>query len=430
MFNKSRDNAAEILPLGTSTLTKEDFTNVNNLIQQEIFASHQIVSPSLMGIKTEGQLGGRNEIREAYEIFMNTYVAERQDEISGIITKFRNLKGESGEFKLIPLEPLKFEFSENIMAANLTQDEIRELMGKEPLQQGQITSDGKSAQPIMQNQPVKQEANDAIKNLTGRQYQNVMRIVRQFANNKLTKGQASLMLKNGFNFTDDDVNTFLGIDDSPLTDFEIQHFSSDEEDRIINEFSLCGDDSNHFTINERVALRFADITENEAKVVKLLTDNKNLTSEAISNELSISIDDTNTILKKLIDKEIISTKIVKVGTDSIIETKVLKPLSELGYKSGTQVFIRYTYEWRDIVPTSERDTTDHPSRKFCKAMTAMSANKEGKKGKMWSMTDIQNISMRLGYDVLARVGGWWTDPRNPIPYQCRHEWFANTVIKK
>jgi hypothetical protein len=430
MFNKSRDNAAEILPLGTSTLTKEDFTNVNNLIQQEIFASHQIVSPSLMGIKTEGQLGGRNEIREAYEIFMNTYVAERQDEISEIITKFRNLKGESGEFKLIPLEPLKFEFSENIMAANLTQDEIRELMGKEPLQQGQITSDGKSAQPVMQNQPVKQEANDAIKNLTGRQYQNVMRIVRQFANNKLTKGQASLMLKNGFNFTDDDVNTFLGIDDSPLTDFEIQHFSSDEEDRIINEFSLCGDDSEHFTINERVALRFADITEDEAKVVKLLTDNKNLTSEAISNELSISIDDTNTILKKLIDKEIISTKIVKVGNDTIIETKVLKPLSELGYKSGTQVFIRYTYEWRDIVPASERDTTAHPSRKFCKAMTAMSANKDGKNGKMWSMTDIQNISMRLGYDVLARVGGWWNDPRNPIPYQCRHEWFANTVIKK
>jgi hypothetical protein len=430
MFNKSRDNAAEILPLGTSTLTKEDFTNVNNLIQQEIFASHQIVSPSLMGIKTEGQLGGRNEIREAYEIFMNTYVAERQDEISGIITKFRNLKGESGEFKLIPLEPLKFEFSENIMAANLTQDEIRGLMGKEPLQQGQITSDGKSAQPVVQSQPVQQEANDAIKNLTGRQYQNVMRIVRQFANNKLTKGQASLMLKNGFNFTDDDVNTFLGIDDSPLTDFEIQHFSSDEEDRIINEFSLCGDDSNNFTINERVALRFADISEDEAKVVKLLTDNKNLTSEAISNELSISIDDTNTILKKLIDKEIISTKIIKVGTDSIIETKVLKPLSELGYKSGTQVFIRYTYEWRDIVPASERDTLAHPSRKFCKAMTAMSANKEGKNGKMWSMTDIQNISMRLGYDVLTRVGGWWTMPDGVHSVSCRHEWFANTVIKK
>ena len=430
MFNKSRDNAAEILPLGTSTLTKEDFTNVNNLIQQEIFASHQIVSPSLMGIKTEGQLGGRNEIREAYEIFMNTYVSERQDEISGILTKFRNSKGEQGEFKLIPLEPLKFEFSENIMAANLTQDEIRELMGKEPLQKGQITSDGKSAQPIMQNQPVKQEANDAIKNLTGRQYQNVMRIVRQFTQGKLSKPQASLMLKNGFNFTDTDINTFLGIDDSPLTDFEIQQFSVSEEDRIINEFSICGEDSEFYSVSERVALRFADISEDEAKVLKLLTDNKNLTSEAISNEIGLSVDDTNIILKKLIDKEIISTKIIKVGNDTIIETKVLKPLSELGYKSGTQVFIRYTYEWKDIVPSSERDTLAHPSRKFCKAMTAMSANKDGKNGKMWSMTDIQNISMRLGYDVLTRVGGFWTMPDGVHSVSCRHEWFANTVIKK
>ena len=119
-----------------------------------------------------------------------------------------------------------------------------------------------------------------------------------------------------------------------------------------------------------------------------------------------------------------------VGSDTIIETKVLKPLSELGYKSGTQVFIRYTYEWKDIVPVSERDTIDHPSRKFCKAMTAMSANKEGKKGKMWSMTDIQNISMRLGYDVLTRVGGFWTMPNGEHSVSCRHEWFANTVIKK
>jgi len=47
MFNKSKDNAAEILPLSSTMLTKEDFTNINNLIQQEIFACHQITSPTL-----------------------------------------------------------------------------------------------------------------------------------------------------------------------------------------------------------------------------------------------------------------------------------------------------------------------------------------------------------------------------------------------
>jgi len=425
MFNNSKDNAAEILPLGTSTLTKEDFNNVNNLISQEIMICHQVVSPSLMGVKTEGQLGGRGEIREAYEIFKNVYCEERINEIESIFTKFRNLKGEQGEFKLIPIEPLKFEFSEAIIAQNLTQNEIRELMGKEPLNAGQVTSDGVVA--VQSEVPAKMETNDAIKNLSGRQYQNVMRIVRQFSTGKINKQQASLMLKNGFGFTDADINTFLGIDDNPLTENEIQQFSMDEEERLINEFANCGEDSSKYEIQQRIRLAdsFADVSEDEAKVIKLLTDNKNLTNEEIAKQLDWKVDKVNNIISGLIDANILLTKLVKVGNDTIIETKVLKPLSELGIKSGKAVFIRYTYEWRDIVSNRNINT----SRKFCQRMYEMSAHK-GKAGKYWSMTDIQNISMRLGYDVLTRVGGWWTMPNGEHSIQCRHEWFQNLVTEK
>jgi len=425
MFNNSKDNAAEILPLGTSTLTKEDFNNVNNLISQEIMICHQVVSPSLMGVKTEGQLGGRGEIREAYEIFKNVYCEERINEIESIFTKFRNLKGEPGEFKLIPIEPLKFEFSENIIAQNLTQNEIRELMGKEPLNAGQVTSDGVVA--VQSEVPAKMETNDAIKNLSGRQYQNVMRIVRQFSTGKINKQQASLMLKNGFGFTDADINTFLGIDDNPLTENEIQQFSMDDEERLINEFANCGEDSSKYEIQQRIRLAdsFADVNEDEAKVIKLLTDNKNLTSEEIAKQLDLEVSKVNNIIAGLIDANILLTKLVKVGNDTIIETKVLKPLSELGVKSGKAVFIRYTYEWRDMVSNRNINT----SRKFCQRMYEMSAHK-GSAGKYWSMTDIQNISMRLGYDVLTRVGGWWTMPNGEHSIQCRHEWFQNLVTEK
>lgn len=425
MFNKSKDNAAEILPLGTTTLTKEDFNNVNNLISQEIMICHQVVSPSLMGVKTEGQLGGRGEIREAYEIFKNVYCEERINEIETIFTKFRNLKGEPGDFKLIPIEPLKFEFSETIIAQNLTQNEIRELMGKEPLQAGQITSDGVVA--VQEQAPAKMETNDAIKNLSGRQYQNVMRIVRQFSTGKLSKQQASLMLKNGFGFNDNDINTFLGIDDNPLTENEIQQFSMSDEDRLIEEFANCGEDSSKYEIKDRIRLAdsFADVNEDEAKVIKLLTDNKNLTNEEIAKQLDWEVGKVNDIVSGLIDANILLTKLVKVGNDTIVETKVLKPLSELGVKSGKAVFIRYTYEWRDIVSNRDINT----SRKFCQKMYEMSAHR-GKSGKYWSMTDIQNISMRLGYDVLTRVGGWWTMPNGEHSIQCRHEWFQNLVTEK
>ena len=182
MFNKSKENSADIQDLGTTMLTKEDFTNINNLITQEVFASHQITSPVLFGIKSDGQLGARNEIRDAYQIFNNTYVQARQQELESVFTYLRNLKGEAGEFKIQPVEPLNFEFSEAIMAQNLTQDEIRELMGREPLQQGQVTSDGAVAvnnEIQVDSTPYVAPANESIKNLSGRQYQNVMRIVRQ-----------------------------------------------------------------------------------------------------------------------------------------------------------------------------------------------------------------------------------------------------------
>jgi len=128
-FNPSRENAVDIVNLGETSLTKEDFTNVNNLIQQEIFSCHQVTSPMLFGIKTEGQLGGRSEIRDAYQIFQNTYVNERQQEHEQTFSKLMNLAGIEGEHKIVPVEPLSFEFSEAVMSANMTRNEIREKLG-------------------------------------------------------------------------------------------------------------------------------------------------------------------------------------------------------------------------------------------------------------------------------------------------------------
>ena len=420
MFNKSKDNAAEIVPLATTTLTKEDFTNVNNLIQQEIFASHQIVSPTLFGIKTEGQLGARNEIRDAYEIFNNVYCQERQMLYNEIFTKFWNLSGHIGELTIQPVEPLKFEFSENVMVANLTQDEIRSLMGKEPLQTNQVTSDGTAA--ITNDVPVAtpMQSNDAIKNLSGRQYQNVMRIVRQFSNGKLNKSQASLMLKNGFNFTDDDVNVFLGLDDSPITEFEIQKFSMSEEDRILQEFEQCGVDRNDYQFHksESVVSKFAmDLNQNEANVLDLITKDKNITPEVIAKSLKLEITIVNDIIRKLSETKVINILPSKINAAPKYE--VVKPVSELGGKNAktTQVFIAYSYEWR---------VTDNgkPSRPFCERMLSLS------KTKMWTRSDIEQISLRLGYSVFDRCGGWWTMPNGTHSPQCRHEWVSHLVTKK
>lgn len=422
MFNKSRDNAAEILDLGASMLTKEDFTNVNGLIQQEIFACHQITSPQLFGIQGTSAFS-RNELRDAYEIFNNTYVSNRQQQLESIFTKLGNLKGDMYEFKIVPVEPLKFQFSEQIISANLTQDEIREIMGKAPLNKTDITADGETA---ITNVPVQQ--NDSIKNLTGRQYQNIMRIVRNFGNGKLTKQQASLMLKNGFGLSDGEIDAFLGVDDSPLTDDEIQNFSSDEDERLAQAFAETGDDINLFEIlHEKSAYQvnhFADTKELsglESKIVDLINNDKRITEDIIAKVLKQPVDVVSNLVKDLTERKVISTKEVKIGADVQIERVIAKGIKAL---EGTDLLIRYKYAWRSIVPTNERDTAEHPSRPFCVKMMELSRTK------VWSRSQIEQISERLGYSVWDRVGGWWTMPNGMHSVQCRHEWKSLIVKKK
>ncbi len=423
MFNKSKENSADIQNLGTTMLTKEDFTNINNLIQQEIFASHQITSPQLFGIKTEGQLGGRTEIREAYQIFNNTYVQERQEEFNQVFTDFRNLKGEVGEFNIVPLEPLKFEFTENIMVANLTQNEIRELMGREPLQNGAVTSDG--AQAITE-QPVQQVetpmSNDAIKNLSGRQYQNVMRIVRQFGNGKLTKEQAGLMLKNGFGFTDNDVNTFLGLDDNPLTEDEVQKFSMSEDERMIEHFTNCGEyDYNEISFEE-ARINFADdLTQTQINVLDLITKDKNITPNVISKTLKIDTDLVEEIINDFVKKKIVSITQSKVNNTPVYE--VLQPISELTNKKPktTKLYIRYKYDWRAGFSDNDMKT----SRPFCLKMREMS-----NAGKSWSRSDIESLSVALGYSVWERRGGWYTMSDGEHRESCRHIWTSKLMKAK
>lgn len=419
MFNKSKDNAADILDLGTTMLTKEDFTNVNGLIQQEVFACHQVTSPQLFGIQGTSAFS-RNELRDAYEIFNNTYVNERQQEFENIFTQLRNLKGEQGEFVIQPVEPLKFEFSEAIIAANLTQNEIRELMGREPLQSNQVTADG--AKAVIEEVPVK--ANESIKNLSGRQYQNVMRIVRQFGNGKLTKAQATLMLKNGFGFTDEDVNSFLGIDDDPLTEDEITKFSMDKDELLLQEFASCGSDRSLYSITETRSFNGFEMALNQlqADVLSLITKQPLIAPEVIAETLNKSVKDIQATIDELVSNKIITEKKTLIGEDEVVRRYVNKPVSELPGKDSKvkDIIIMYSYDWR--VPASQRDY--NTSRPFCQKLMDLSLTR------FWSRQDIENISKRVGYSVWDRCGGWWTMPNGEHSYQCRHEWKTNLVTRK
>ena len=410
-FNPSRENAVDIVSLGETSLTKEDFTNVNNLIMQEIFSCHQVTSPMLFGIKTEGQLGGRSEIRDAYQIFQNTYVNERQQEHEQTFSKLMNLAGIEGEHKIVPVEPLSFEFSEAVMSANMTRDEIREKLGL----QSSVVKDA-SATPV--------QANATLTNLSGRQHQNVMRIVRQFANGKINKAQASLMLKNGFGFTDNDVNTFLGVDDDPATE---QAFASMQDELLLNEFAACGDDVNDFEVIETHEARnyekFADEEINvlKANVLDLISKDKRVTPEVMAKVLNKSVEQIDNALEALkLEGYLVQTGLeisILAPNYTPVVRKLTEPLKKIpgGDKATkTEVLLRYTYQGPE----------DSKNRPFCARMLQLA------KTKLWSRSDIENISERLGYSVWDRRGGWFTEPNgNHRPY-CRHRWDVKIVTRK
>ena len=116
-------------------LTGNDFDKrydaLNKTIQEEIFVGHKVTSPMLFGVRTEGQLGGRNEMATAFQLFQNTYITPKQNAIETILNELVGLKN---NLKFTPIEPVMPEFSEQTLATILTKDEMREIIGRKPLE--------------------------------------------------------------------------------------------------------------------------------------------------------------------------------------------------------------------------------------------------------------------------------------------------------
>jgi hypothetical protein len=231
------------------------------------------------------------------------------------------------------------------------------------------------------------------------------------------------MLKNGFNFTDDDVNTFLGIDNSPLTDDEIQKFSTNEDDRLIEEFSKVGEQRDIFEVLESKSAKDVDyfaeqksLNQLEANILDLIGKDKRITAETIASTLKKSIKLIEDTIQSLIDRKLLDSAINKIGIDKIVERKVKTPPSEIPGKNPktTELLIRYSYEGPE----------DSRNRPFCARMMKLS------KTKLWSSSDIEKISERMGYSVWDRRGGWLTLKDGSHRPYCRHEWKSLVVKRK
>lgn len=128
-FSDSKDKSPEILPLTPADLDKQ-FLQLREDTTQEIFTGHKITSPMLFGIKQAGQLGGRSELLDAFELFQNTYINSRQTFLEYIFNQLFAING-LGEAKIKKVKPLGYVLSENILSQILSKDELRKMIGYE-----------------------------------------------------------------------------------------------------------------------------------------------------------------------------------------------------------------------------------------------------------------------------------------------------------
>jgi DNA-binding Lrp family transcriptional regulator len=405
-FSDDPAKAPTVLDLSNTDLDKH-FDILNKTTEQQIFVGHQITSPVLMGIKTEGQLGGRTEMRDAYEIFKNTYINDKQRALEGLFTEISNLFGMQGEMVIAPIEPIGFEFSEATIKEFAPKAWILEKIGID------LSKYPEAAQPNVQPiaaQPSAQ-VNENLKNLTGRQWQGVNRIIRNFEKGRINKDQAKLLLKSSLGLSDDEINVMLSIDN------DMEFSAQDNDELLLAEFSQHGESKDNFNvIASRGRFNFQEeLTQAEVNILDLIKKDKRITPQVIGRALKMPIEEVEDIIANLLEGGLIVASVKKVGIDEIIERTMPEPLSELTDKKPRTLEqkIMYSYEVKPGVGEPIIPTT----RDFCKRIIKMN--------KFYSRADIETISMRLGYSVWDRRGGWWGNSPS-----CRHIWVQNFVIRK
>lgn len=407
-FNNDPTKAPTVIDLSASDLDKQ-FDLLNRTIQQEIFSGHRVTSPLLFGIATEGALGNRNEIREAYQIFQNTYINGKQVFIERWLKYILEPFGYNTDFAIQPTEPLAFEFSEQIISANMTQDEIREKLGlpvivqKVETSQQDIINGINSLSPLVANKVLESMTPNEIRGLIG----------------LLPKAEGT---------------DIIAVPNAPQT---FREFTKEDDDLAIAVFSEYGEDADKYFVIKEKAMRFDAqgnelhdeefagldiiITTVQSSVLDLIRKNPLISVKDISEALKVNRDVVLSSIasleanKLLVQSEVDDngTKVVKreITSEGRNQRNARKPLAD--------VKIYYQYQVMAGLGAEVISTT----RDFCRNLIGLR--------RIFTRAEIEQVSQRLGYSVWARRGGFYHNPKTGVttPY-CRHQWVKKIVVEK
>lgn len=477
VFNDvNASKSVEVTDLSASDLDKH-MIELNKTTQQEVFSGHLVTSPMLFGIKTEGQLGGNTELKTSYELFQATYAKPKANAFDKEITYVLSYSSKPSKYELRPTDPIGWQVPDALLEKAVTPDDVRAKLGLPIVEKAEDTQATKTLNaingmsPLVANKVLEQltpnevrglaalpavpggdtpvtpdgapivaptldsdepaiPVNDHLKNLSAKQLQHVNRVIRQYRQGKMTEVMAKTLLRTGLGLSDTEINDFLGIQPVALS-------LSEQQDAIIAMFDECGENKEDFEIlkskmvcfnndleaeeDEAIyiqeAFKTLDVTKTEDTILQLIKKDPKVTPKVIADAINQTESYVTSKLSSLVKRGYLETSIEKVGVDEIVSRAVPSSVDiappDVTKNPPVQVSVKYSYEVKPnigppLIPTS---------RPFCIKMIGLN--------RLYSRAEIEKISLRLGYSVWDRKGGWWGHKE-----ECRHRWQSNLVVKK
>ena len=421
-FVDENQKGAEFTNLGVSDLDKQ-FEALSKRIQQKVLTGHQITNPILVGIKTEGQLGNRNELIESFEHFTKTYIDLRKPHILNTVKLFAKKADTHYEsLEIIPLEPIGLDLplSETEVANALTFDEKRQLIAKK--YDLELTAEDADKDKRL-----------TLANKLG--VGGVSSLLEVIKDTSIAAERKVMILNGLFGVSIKKARQMVGFTPETIQPTVQTQSMSEQKDLILEALLACGEPENDDEVlevrcvdfdSEEAAmkfekaqkLKFATVAEGEVKTVRnaildLLGGDPAIKPEMIAKQLGLDTEYINEQINYLIDKNIISESVsgffpTGKGLDKL---ETLEPVE-------TEIYTVYKYEVRDDVPKAKSG-----SRPFCAKLMAAK--------KQYTREQIDNLSNEFNSNVWIYRGGFYNNPNTgeTEPY-CRHIWKSYTKVRK
>ena len=438
-FNDSKEQSAEILRMDGNDFDKR-FDILNDTVRTEIFTGHRIVDPALFGIQSDGIFTNRNQIRDSYELFKNTYVNGRQRFIESIFNGLASLAGFEKRLLIQDSEPITESFSESTKVSVMQTDEIRAAIGLpvEKSDNAEVGSAEKQAQASLKG---------SVGGVGG-----VITVLQNVNSGLIAPSSAIELLIQLYGF-DEAIATAIvtgrKVTEQPSVVAQMQSVLSEaqEEEQICQHFAGVGLSLDEYEIvrpvkkvrfhSDKQMLASEDLVKRfgfaeDAVLFGVLEElNKNplITYAALAEAFGIDVTEVATIVQDLIYRNFLTIG-AEVLEGGAMRALTITPRGTSALASATPLEVTYQVAYR-YVRSDEASSKGEISygilpttRKFCVDMIGLSSKQ------VWTSKQIMDIGMRENRNVWLRRGGFWTrEKTNVTTAYCRHAW-EQVVVRK